>query len=472
MKIRRENVRCYLRPPTNGAERAFVRDYLTIDTGRRNHTDGTQVTYCLHHDLSDSFPAGFFPLVREAARAEGFEVEVEDTRAPRLGPDPAVDIGWLRPDQRAAVEAVERLRRGVIKLPTGAGKTEVAVALGLRLPAPMLFLVDSVDLMEQAAARWEKRTGTPAGRFGDGQHTSGARFTSGTFATMRLALGTKAGKALLRGFRVLVVDECHGLPADTHYAVASACREADYRVGLSATPFAGDPMRAATLTGLLGPIIHEVSTQELTAAGVIAKARVVLVRHTHTSAAEQWAAAYRECIVEDAARNAKVVSLAGRCPKPALVFVRAVEHGKNLLRLLQRAGLRAEFLYGAKASGARASAATRLMRGDLDVIICNQIWYKGVDLPSLASAINAAGGASDIDSLQRLGRGTRVVRNKAGEVVKGSFEYFDLFDTGHPWTERHSRERRRAYRAEGHEVVEEEADPSQLLLPRAAVRCG
>lgn len=470
MKLRRENVRCYLLPATPATERAWLREYLTIDTGRRNHTDGTPVTYGLHHDLSDSFPSGYFPLVRDAARNMGFQVEVEDTRAPRLVPDASVDISWLRRDQREAVEAVERLRRGVIKLPTGAGKTEVAVALGLRLPAPMLFLVDSVDLMEQAAARWEKRTGLAAGRFGDGQHTTGARFTSGTFATMRLALGTKQGKALLRSFRVLVVDECHGLPADTHYATASACREADYRVGLSATPFAGDPVRAATLTGLLGPIIYEVSTQELTSAGVIAKARVVLVKHSHVSAAEQWHEAYRECVVEDTDRNAKVVSIARRCPKPALVFVRSVEHGKELLRLLQRAGLRAEFMYGAKASGARATAAQRLMRNDLDVIVCNAIWYKGVDLPALASAVNAAGGASDIDTLQRLGRGTRVVRNSAGEVVKGAFEYFDIFDTGHPWTEKHSRNRRGAYREEGHEVVVEEADPAQLTLPREAVR--
>lgn len=470
MKIRRENVRSYLLPPTTGDERAFVREYLTIDTGRRNHTDGSAITYGLHHDLSDSFPSGFFPLVKRAAEKEGLTVEVEDTRAPRLVPDASVDLTWLREDQRAAVAEVERLRRGIIKLPTGAGKTEVAVALGLRLPAPMLFLVDSVDLMEQAAARWEKRTGLPAGRFGDGQHTTGGRFTSGTFATMRLALGSKAGKALLRAFRVLVVDECHGLPADTHYAVAAACREADYRVGLSATPFAGDPVRAATLTGLLGPIVYEVSTQELTSAGVIAKARVVLVKHEHVSAAEQWAAAYRECIVEDAERNRKVVAVARRCPKPALVFVRAVEHGRELLRLLLRAGLRTEFMYGAKSSGSRATAAQRLMRNDLDVIVCNAIWYKGVDLPALASAVNAAGGASDIDTLQRLGRGTRVVRNSAGEVVKGAFEYFDLFDTGHPWTEKHSRNRRAAYREEGHEVVVEEADPAQLTLPREAVR--
>lgn len=469
MKVRRENVRCYLTDAT-GNERAFVRSYLTIDTGRRNHTDGTPITYGLHHDLSDSFPSGFFPLVKRAAEAEGLTVEVEDTRAPRLVPDASVDLAWLRDDQRAAVTEVERLRRGIIKLPTGAGKTEVAVALGLRLPAPMLFLVDSVDLMEQAAARWEKRTGLPAGRFGDGQHTTGGRFTSGTFATMRLALGSKAGKALLRGFRVLVVDECHGLPANTHYAVAAACREADYRVGLSATPFAGDPVRAATLTGLLGPIIYEVSTQELTSAGVIAKARVVLVKHEHVSAAEQWAAAYRECIVEDAERNAKVVLLARRCPKPALVFVRSVDHGRELLKLLQKAGLRVEFMYGAKASGSRASAAQRLMRNDLEAVVCNAIWYKGVDLPALASAVNAAGGASDIDTLQRLGRGTRVVRNSAGEVVKGAFEYFDLFDTGHPWTEKHSRNRRAAYRAEGHEVAVEEADPAQLSLPRAACR--
>ena len=466
MKLRRGIVRTYVTEASNEAL-AWLSEYLTIDTGRRNHTTGEAVTFSMFHGPSRSFLSGYFPLVARAAQDENLRLIVEDTRPPRLAPNTAEELSWLRDDQRAAVETIERLRRGVVNIPTGGGKTEVFFGAVLRLDAPHLLVVDSADLMEQAAARWEKRTGRPVGRLGNGQRTFDPRLTCATFGTLRVALGTKDGRALLSGFRVLHVDECQTLPAETHYAVASACTSADYRIGYTAT-LPSDPQRLAALTGLLGPVIYRSTTQELTAKGLLSRARVAFIRHERVSAATLWPDAYRECVVENAERNRIVAALARRCPKPALVFVRAVEHGNHLLHALERAGLRAAFMWGKKSPKVREATVQRLIRGDLDVVVCNQVWFKGVDIPPLASAINAAGGAAEGEALQRLGRGTRVVRNARGEVVKGSFDFFDFFDTGHPWMEKHSRDRRRAYREEGHEVVWEEPDPAQLsLLGRA-----
>lgn len=51
---------------------------------------------------------------------------------------------------------------------------------------------------------------------------------------------------------------------------------------------------------------------------------------------------------------------------------------------------------------------------------------------------------------EQPGRGTRSDSGRKLEV-----ELWDVRDVGHPWLVRHSRERMRAFIAEGYEVVEE-----------------
>ena len=56
----------------------------------------------------------------------------------------------LRPYQRKALEAwLDAGRRGVIELPTGSGKTYIALKAMERLNAPTLIVVPTLDLMDQ-----------------------------------------------------------------------------------------------------------------------------------------------------------------------------------------------------------------------------------------------------------------------------------------------------------------------------------
>jgi superfamily II DNA or RNA helicase len=75
----------------------------------------------------------------------------------------------IRPYQRAAITAWDLAgRRGVVALPTGSGKTRMAIAVIAETAVPTLCLVPTRVLLEQWIRVVRELTGYEPGVFGDG----------------------------------------------------------------------------------------------------------------------------------------------------------------------------------------------------------------------------------------------------------------------------------------------------------------
>ncbi|MEX0717280.1 MAG: DEAD/DEAH box helicase family protein, partial [Planctomycetaceae bacterium] len=116
---------------------------------------------------------------------------------------PRVDLPPLRGDQRAAVDAWRNANRGVIVMPTGTGKTEVALAIMAECGVATLVVAPVRDLMHQWHRRIHERLGYDAGVIGDGRHdvrpVSVTTYESACIHMERL--GDRFG--------LIVFDECH-----------------------------------------------------------------------------------------------------------------------------------------------------------------------------------------------------------------------------------------------------------------------
>lgn len=254
-----------------------------------------------------------------------------------------------------------------------------------------------------------------------------------------------------------MVHNCHVLPAQTFFEVAQAC-DAYYRVGLSGTPLARGDRRSVLAIATTGPVIHRVKAETLVDAGILARPKVkMLTVNQALSPAPTWQGVYGDKVVRSAVRNAKIVAAAQRAAKPSLLFVKEISHGKTLVKELARAGVKADFTFGGHSTDWRKTSINALTRGAIDVLICSVIFQEGVDIPELRSVVNGAGQASIIAALQKLGRGMRIEKDADGKVKDGAdvFELWDIYDTGNPWLEKHSRARRNAYLSEGHETIVE-----------------
>lgn len=443
----------------------WLRDYLSFPDADARFKPGSDGQVRMLNVFTNTFPAGFLPLVRRAAPAVGTAVEIIDKRTPPAAVDPAADVAWLRDYQHEAVRRVLDSQRGILWMTTGAGKTEIAVALARAVPCPWLFVVHRKGLADQAADRFALRNrehgvdlGEP-GVIGEGAWSEGERFTAATFQSLVAAMKDPRRRELIMGLlaRVggLIVDESHTLPATSFYDVVTAC-DAYYRVGLSGTPLARGDQRSILSIAALGPVIYRVRPEVLVNAGVLARARVRFIACTQPAAASAtYQGVYNQRVVRSAARNTLVTKIAAAAAKPCLLFVKQIEHGRVLEAMLAAAGVRNEFVFGAHSVDYRKSVVRRMLSGAFDVVICSVVFQEGIDIPDLRSVINAAGSKSAIATLQRLGRGMRIDRAPDGSVKPGGdvFEMWDVDDRGNKWLERHSRARRSAYISEGHETV-------------------
>lgn len=493
-------------------EVAWLTGYLQFeDSSNSFYMANGQVGYAgskqrrLYHYKRKTIPTGMAAKVLRKAKEQGFEVQVFDKRVRPAGLDPDVDLDWLKTRRlnlddteegfRQGVafqfESVQRCMvrtRGILWLPTGSGKTEVACGVIKATPVRWIFFAPEADLMENFADRYEMRTGEKCGRIGDGKwDVEDCRVVSATFQTLSRRLKDPATHAdvyaFLQSFQGYFVDEVHQLPADDFYGVAMSCPNAYYRFGMSGTALLRGDKRNMYIISAVGEVIYRVPATELIAAKHISRPDVKFIPvevDPVPAPRMQWNTAYKRCIKGSKRRNETLAFIAEIAAKPALLFVRHEDHGKELLKLLrERGGMNVEFVHGKWSMKRRKALIEKLRWGDVDVAICTKVWQTGTDIPELAALIIGTGGASNIEAVQRVGRGTRVVYDGEGDLVKDEVEIWEIYDIDpkqkNPATgrmkktrasmfENHSKERLDAYKVEGY--------PVDLLTPLEAQRLG
>ena len=133
-----------------------------------------------------------------------------------------------RPHQTEAFNAWRStMYRGVAALPTGSGKTVLAVMAAAYLRRPALFLVPTIDLLGQWCGVLEHFFGRRVGMLGGGEHDI-RELTVSTYDSAVLNMEFIGNR-----FALLVADECHHLPGP-ETRLAAAMSIAPYRLGLSA----------------------------------------------------------------------------------------------------------------------------------------------------------------------------------------------------------------------------------------------
>ena len=201
-------------------------------------------------------PAIDYRRFLETMRDEG--VDIED-KAKNFGSLTLEAATTKKPysHQSEAVEAWEsKGRRGVVVLPTGAGKTFVAQLAMQSTPRHTLICVPTLDLMHQWYAELEATfPKVEVGLLGGGSKDESPILiaTYDSAAIFAEKLGNRYG--------LLIFDECHHLPSDFKRSIADYSL-APYRLGLSATPERGDGKEEDLYT-LIGPIAYAKTPEEL-----------------------------------------------------------------------------------------------------------------------------------------------------------------------------------------------------------------
>lgn len=162
----------------------------------------------------------------------------------------------LRDYQEKALKAwIKAGYKGTIVLPTGSGKTIVAIKAISHLNQASLVVVPTLDLVEQWRRRLEEEFRVDVGVYGGGEHELKG-VTVATYDTAYLRANELGNK-----FRLVIFDEVHHLPALGYSSIAEMFA-APYRLGLTATYEREDGLHAG-LPRLVGGKIFEMGVEKL-----------------------------------------------------------------------------------------------------------------------------------------------------------------------------------------------------------------
>ena len=373
----------------------------------------------------------------------------------------------LRWYQQAAVDAwLAANRRGVIALPTGAGKTLAALAAIESLRVAALILVPTRVLLDQWARTLEAYTSVAIGRLGDNAH----RVEPLTVATYASAI-TWAPRVGDR-FGLVVVDEAHHVGAWCPHEVLEML-VAPARLGLTATPPTGGA--ALALDTHVGPTVYSITIPEL-AGDALAPFDAITIplaltreeRSTYRAHRATFAAAYGEVMRRQpgaswqeftaaASRSARgrAALSAWRASRSVLSYPAAKQSALRDL-LAQHAGDRI-LIFTADNATAYAIARellvvpitadikradrermlARFRAGDAPVLVSSQVLDEGLDVPEADIAIIVGGSSSERRHVQRVGRVLRPRPNKRALIyelaITGSTEVDQLARRNRPF---------------------------------------
>ena len=210
--------------------------------------------------------------VVERLRNEGFNIR-DHSRLLSPNKYTITFTGKLRDYQEEAINAwIKHNYRGVIALPTGSGKTIVALAAMAKLAVPTLIVVYTREQLIEWINKIEKFTSLDKSSIG-AFYSEEKSIKPITIATYHSAF--RNVDLLFDKFSLLIVDEAHHLPADKFRVIAESIL-APYRLGLSATPYREDG-RHEELFQLIGGIVYERSLNDLLTAGYIASFEIIPV---------------------------------------------------------------------------------------------------------------------------------------------------------------------------------------------------
>lgn len=425
----------------------------------------------LYHRSRHTFPTGLLTRVRGILDANEIEYQIEYAHHPVtiVGLPKKLPGRWTARDyQQDAIKTAIEVRRCMIRMATGGGKTVVAGHLIHRIDQPAIFLVHTKDLLYQAKDAFLDMFGERyVGQIGDGIVDIKA-ITVCTIQTASRALGVKfvqyeyeegedawkdeetsESEDIVRALRsagVVFMDECHRVAAPTAMDVLAGCTHATYRFGLSASPWRDDGADLA-LEAVFGHVAYEISASELIGQGHLVPPiiRFLSVPAQGYPKGTKYSTVYQDYVVENDYRNGMVVSMAQSMMergRQTLILVRHIKHGEQLQYMLAASFERSiPFLSGDDPSSLR-NAVLRDLRADrLPGLIATTIADEGLDVKPLAGLVLAGGGKSSVRALQRVGR---VLRPWEG---KRNAEVVDFEDNAKYLVE-HTAARQRIYRTE------------------------
>lgn len=430
---------------------------------RRRVWDG----YTRYITEAGMFQTGLIDLVVKELDKLKCKYTFEDERAHFKDLNLVTDLGGktLRGYQLASVKALfenkfgdVKFIRGILDEATNAGKNLIAAAIMASFSKKRrgLFLIDNTVIYAQAIKELEELLPGQIGHI-QGKNIKWGRLTVCMVQSLaNLIKKDPKSRAEVAKTDIVMIDECDSTAGKkTCKAIMTHCYDAPIRIGLSGTPLMHKhPTKNRLIQAYFGPVIHKTSSEELVKLGVSSKPYIrIMEGNTIHRYDGDYVKEYRRGIIKSKERNRKIWKIVarqlGKDRGPILILIKNHAHIAYLLKEMPYE-METTLTYTSvhhKTMG-REQKFKDFMDGKTDILIASMIIKRGLNIGVMKTLINAAGGDSETNVVQILGRGLRKIKG-----VKEKIWVYDFWDIG-MYLRRHSNHRLRFYKNQKFPVKE------------------
>lgn len=355
----------------------------------------------------------------------------------------------LRDYQIEAVGKAITKTRGIVRAPTGAGKTLMMAGLLTAFPShsdKIVILFDEKAILTQTYEYLTKNCG-----FTDVGVNFGGEFKDGRIMLSTVQSIGNIIESHVSEAKVLMVDEVHKFcRGEVTVAAIHSFPEATYRFGFTAT-MPDDRIGELTLVGAFGEVIETKSTQDLIEEEKLAKPIIQMLDYEHNVTDKDMDLPYQEIyekfIVNSEKRNNLIKTITDSIsanPKArTCILVKNLDHLQKLKDLIPNSFT----IEGVNSLEDRKEAIKKFLScKSASFLIGTKVLQTGINIEEITHLINARGLKDKIPTLQGLGRGMRKTKGKDVVYV------YDFYDDI-PYLRKHSKDRIRHYKKEGHEIT-------------------
>jgi superfamily II DNA or RNA helicase len=332
----------------------------------------------------------------------------------------------VRPSPRSRKRA-RGIRRQLVSLPTGTGKSVVFAALPKALGiAGATVIVANRDVLVAQAERHFRRASPEAWIDIEKAERRASAFSKIVVASVQSLNKTRLAEFLTRFPRkieLLIIDESHHATSPSYRALVNgviAANEGALVVGVTATPNRGD---GVGLEEAFDEIVYSRDIRWAVEDGWLVPIRSFVVR-TKTDLSnvrtrgDDFVVGELEEAVDTDDRNSRIVSayeqhVPGR---RAVVFCVDVAHAHSVAASFRGAGIPARALSGATPDDERDEAYKAFRAGKLQVLTCAQLLTEGWDETTCDVVIQARPMRSQAMYIQAADRALRPLDEIAGEL--------------------------------------------------------
>lgn len=385
---------------------------------------------------------GLVPFIVDDLKTAELDYTIVDEREPPLdSPNTEVPKITYRDYQQNLINLALKNRMGIIKAPTGSGKTVILAGLlkafedmrGVIFFTQKGLLLQTYDFL--------KDLGFDVGIvFGEGVDIK--PITLCTVQSVHKIIDSHLDTA-----EFIIFDEVHEFSkGKLSTKVVKSFPQASYRYGMTAT-VPSERLAKLNLVSYLGPVISEVDVQTLVRAGFLTPPiiKFMEVEEYKDDACTflTYPEIYDKYVVHNEYRNKVIQNICDEIVSGnVLILVKNLKH-LEILRDLIPGSITLE---GKDDVFTRKEVISAFKKAKRSILIGTKVLQTGIDIPEITHFINARGLKSEIATIQALGRALRIHRSK--DVV----HIYDFNDQV-PYLKEHALARRRAYKSLNVEVT-------------------